>query len=1068
MELDQKYANACLQILRDDDLTVPKNVVELLQKKPFASEFITDKEGHLYLKIYGKQHFLLSQIVPLLKNIGLSVHSEISYEIPFKSSRVYVSRYRIANEQLEEIENTQKNILELLETMLCNPTLPNTALLQLTLLENISPRELELLFALLAYENQLVPAFNEATMTNILIKHHSVTKALLEYFNIKFNPLIKYRKRELDKMEDKIESMLHPITHITEDQVIRMLFEIIQQMVRTNYFLEKSAISFKVHTDKIESKMAGIQPRIESFVHNYNLSGVHLRMGSVSRGGIRWSDRFEDFRIEVRSLMLTQEGKNAIIIPSGAKGGFIIKLPKEEITKEKFKYFYELYIDALLDLVDNQEDDKIIVDPKIVRYDGDDTYFVVAADKGTANMSDTANEIAIKRNFWLKDAFASGGSNGYNHKELGITAKGALCSVERYFIERGINFYETPITVVGIGSMNGDVFGNAMLQSRYFKLVAAISHNEIFIDPDPDPETAYNERKRLFEASPKGGWRYYDLSKISAGGGVFSRNDKEIPLSMQIQKLFKTTRQSMSGEEMVQAILKLKVDMFFNGGVGTYVKASWESNLDVGDKANENVRVDANELKAKTVCEGGNLGFTLPARIEYAKQGGFINLDAIDNSAGVNTSDHEVNLKITLASLARKGQLDEKSRLDTLQHQAEMVTKRVLWTNYHQSLAISLDYRRSQKSIEPFLKAISLLEKSLPVFSRKRFHIPKDEKIYDVIDDKGGLVRPILGTLLSYAKIFVKQHLLESNILDDPFAQEYLLKYFPKSFATIYEDEILRHPLKREISATVMANRIINSAGITFISDFEELGEERFLSKVKSYLICNQLFGTNDIRYEIYRQDYKISSSKQYELLFEIETTIAFSVDWMVRHLLTDQIHAPTLLRYKNELLALMETTSEDEIEKIVEDNSLINRFFYHLPYMKFTIAAIILHEKNHRRFDETAKLMHTIIKELHINEILESLENFRAKNREEHTIKRQLKEFIEFSVTSLSEKVIHYQRKDETMEEALKSYLRDCEERHKLLEDSFEKFLNPEEQKLDDIAILVNTLVQMTLENPI
>jgi len=1068
MELDRQYADACLQILRKDDLSVPEFIAESLQKKPFAAEFITDKDGTPYLKIYGKQHFLLSQIVPLLKNIGLIVHSEISYEIPFENSKIHVSRYRITNEQLKEISHTQKNILELLETMLCNPTLPNTALLQLTLLENISPRELELLSSLIAYENQLVPAFNEMTMTTILIKYHSITKALLEYFNIKFNPTIKYRKKELVEAEKKIESMLHPITHITEDLVYRMLFEIIQQMVRTNYFLGKSAISFKVHTYKIKSKMSGMQPHIESFVHHYNLSGVHLRMGNVSRGGIRWSDRFEDFRVEVRSLMLTQEGKNAIIIPSGAKGGFIIRLPKDEITKEKFKYFYEIYIDALLDLVDNQEDEKTIVNPKVVRYDEDDTYFVVAADKGTAHMSDTANAIALKRGFWLKDAFASGGSNGYNHKELGITAKGALRSVERFFIEKGINFYETPITVIGIGSMNGDVFGNAMLQSRYFKLIAAISHNEIFIDPDPDPEIAYSERKRLFEASPKGGWRYYDLSKISEGGGVFNRNDKEIPLSTQIQKLFKTTRQSMSGEEMVQAILKLKVDMFFNGGVGTYVKASWESNLDVGDKANENVRIDASELKAKTVCEGGNLGFTLPARIEYAKQGGFINLDAIDNSAGVNTSDYEVNIKITLAALAQKGQLDEKSRLEALQHQAEMVTNRVLWNNYHQSLAISMDYIRSQKNIEPFLKVISLLERKLPVFSRKRFYIPKDEKISNIIDEKGGLVRPILGTLLSYAKIFVKQHLLNSNILEDTFAEEYLLKYFPKSFATIYEDEILRHPLKREIAATAMANRIINSAGITFISDFEDIGEDRFLSKIKSYLICNQLFGTNDVRYEIFRHDYKLPSSKQYDLLFEIETTILFSVNWMMRHLLADQIHAPTLLRYKNELSALMDTTSEDEITKIVDEDSPINRFFYHLPYMKFTIAAIILHEKNHRRFDETAKLMHAIIKELHINEILESLENFRSKNEEEDTIKKQLKEFIEFSVTSLSEKVIHYQRKDETMEEALKSYLQDCDERYHALQESYEKFLRPDEQKLEDIAILVNTLVQMTLENPI
>ena len=1069
MDLEQRYAQACLQILRDDDLILSEPIAKELSTHPFASEFIEDEKGTLYLKIYGRQHFMLTQIVPLLKNIGLTVHSEISYDIPYEKEKVYVSRYRIGNEQVEDIKRAKANILDLLKRMLCHPTLPNTPLLGLTLLENLSPRELELLNALIDFENQLVLSFNRVTITDVLIKHHGITKALLTYFYLKFNPSVKRRKSEISKSEEQIEALLHPITHITEDLVIRMLYEIVKRMVRTNFFLDRETIAFKIHTDEIRSKIDGIQPRIEAFVHHYRLSGVHLRMGPVSRGGIRWSDRFEDFRVEIRSLMVTQEGKNAIIVPSGAKGGFIIRLPKEEITKESFARFYELYIDALLDLVDNKAEGRIIVDPKIVRYDGEDTYFVVAADKGTAHMSDTANAIALRRGFWLGDAFASGGSHGYSHKELGITAKGALRSVERHFIEKGVNFYETPITVVGIGSMNGDVFGNGMLQSRHFKLLAAFSHNEIFVDPDPDPETAFKERERLFGASPKGGWGYYDREKISEGGGVFRRDEKEILLSPQMQKLFRTTRQAMSGEEMVQAVLRIKADLLFNGGVGTYVKASFESNLDVGDKANENVRVDASELRVHAVCEGGNLGFTLPARIEYAKGGGYINLDAIDNSAGVNTSDYEVNLKITLGSLVRKGQLDEESRLEALKHQADMVVNRVLWTNYHQALAISLDYRRSRTDIVPFLQTIALLERELPVFSRKQFHIPKDEKISAVLDEREGLVRPILGTLLSYAKIFVKRLLLQSDLLEDPFAQEYLLKYFPKTFATIYEDEILEHPLRREIAATVMANRVINSAGSTFISDYDELGAERFASKIKSYLICNQLFGSNDIRYEIFRHDYRMDAQKQYALLFDIETTLEFSVSWMMRHLSPDQIHAPTLLRYRSEMAKLMEMTPEEHITPILNEKSPINRFFHHLPYMKFTVAAIILHERNHRRFDETARLIYTIIKRLHINEIMEALENYRPKNKDEHTIKKQLEEFIEFAVTSLSEKVIHYQRKGETMEEALESYLHDCEERYEALEEGFARFMQqPAVERLEDIAILVNSLMQMTLENPV
>ncbi len=1072
MNLDKRYAAACLQILREDDLTLPDTISKKLEKRSFAAEFIEDSERHLYLKLYGNRHFMLTQIVPILQNIGLQIHSEISYEIPIDSKNaksIYVSRYRIGNDEIDKIRNSEANILLLVEQMLCHPSLENTPLLQLTVKENLSPRELELLSALIDYENQLVLSLNKVTITQVLIKHHEITRKLLEYFHLKFNPSAKRKKAMMEERLQKIEQLRKPITHITEDTVLRIMTEIVQQMMRTNYFLDKDEIAFKIRTDQIESLADKIEPKIEAFVHSYRLSGVHLRMHKISRGGIRWSDRCEDFRIEIRDLMLTQEGKNAVIVPGGAKGGFIIRLPRKEITKERFKDFYERFIDALLDLVDNLEDGHVVTDSRIIRYDDDDTYFVVAADKGTSHMSDTANAIALKRGFWLGDAFASGGSKGYNHKELGITAKGAMRSVERYFIEHGKNLYETPVTVVGIGSMNGDVFGNGMLLSKNFKLLAAISHNEVFIDPDPDPEISYLERKRLFEASPNGGWDHYDPEKISEGGGVFRRDEKEIPLSNAMQKLFRTTKRSMSGEELVRAALCLKADMLFNGGVGTYVKASWESNLEVGDKTNENVRVDASSLKVHAVCEGGNLGFTLPARIEYAKNGGFINLDAIDNSAGVNTSDYEVNLKITLGTLVSKGQLDEESRLEALQKQADMVTNRVLWTNYHQSLAISLDQERSQEDLIPFLDTIRILERDLAIFNRKRFHIPKDEDISLVCKTDGGLVRPILATLLSYAKIFVKRKILASDLCDDSFAQEFLLKYFPKSFATLYEDEILRHPLRKQIAATVMADHIINNAGVTFVADIDEIGEERFLSKIKSYLICNQLFGSNDIRYEIFRQDYKMPALEQYALLLEVESTLDFSVSWMIRHLSSDQIHAPTLLRYRSELSELLSMIPDEEITPIVSQKSPINRFFHHLPYMKFTIAAIILHEKNHRRFTETAQLMYAIIKELHINEIMAVLERYRPKEGKEHTIKKQLKEFVEFAVTSLSEKVINYQRKDESMDSALRNYLHESEERYKALQEAFTSFMAQEKrEKLEEIEIVVNSLLQMALESPL
>ncbi|NPA28931.1 MAG: NAD-glutamate dehydrogenase [Epsilonproteobacteria bacterium] len=1062
--LDKRYAAACAQILREDDLAVPDAVAEKLKKKTFAAQLIEDGEA-LYLKLYGYRHFMLTMIVPLLKNMGLSVHSEISYEIPGERN-LYVSRYRIGNDRIEQVKRAEGNLLELLEMMLCRPTLPNTPLLELGLLENVSPRQLRFLQGLVEFADQLVTSFNTATIVDVLVRHHAYARGVVDYFMVKFDPAKRGHKKESAEKEAALEAMRKEVVHLTEDRILRMLTEMVRHMVRTNYFLDKEAVAFKVHTHRIEGLEGGTQPRIEAFVYHHELCGVHLRMGPVSRGGLRWSDRLEDYRVEVRSLMLTQEGKNAVIIPSGAKGGFVIKRPREEIDKARFKEYYALYIDAMLDLVDNKTAEGVYTPKGIVRYDGDDTYFVVAADKGTAAMSDTANAIAIERGFWLGDAFASGGSNGYSHKELGITAKGAIRSVERYFIERGIDIYQTPISVVGIGSMNGDVFGNGILLSEKFRLLAAVSHSEIFVDPDPDIAVAYAERKRLFESAPKGGWRYYDPKKISEGGGVFRRDEKSIPLSEQMQKLFKTTRKTMSGEEMVRAILKMEADLLFNGGVGTYVKASWESNLDVGDKANENVRVDAADLRVGAVCEGGNLGFTMPARIEFAQKGGFINLDAIDNSAGVNTSDYEVNLKITLDALVRKGQMDESARIETLRHQAQMVTNRVLWTNYHQSLAISLDNRRSRRDPAPFLRVIDLLERELDVFGRKRFHIPKNDKIGEVLDKEGGLVRPVLGTLLSYAKIFMKRVLLGNGFVDEPYAQEYLLKYFPKSFAAVYEESILNHPLRREIVATVVANRVINNTGITFLADYDRLGKEAFALKIKSYLICNDLFGANDIRYEIFRHDHRMAAVRQYEMLEEIDRTLLYSVDWMLRHLSAEQIHAPTLLRYKAELAKLMRVTERSEVSGETES---IDRFFQHLPYLKFAIAVIILHERNHRRFDDTARMMYAIVKELHINEIMRALEAYRPKNDAEAGIRRQLASFIEFSVTSLSERVIRYQRKDETLTEAFESYLRDHEERFSALKESFEAFRHTSTLKnLEEVSLLVNNLLQMTLEEPL
>jgi glutamate dehydrogenase len=607
----------------------------------------------------------------------------------------------------------------------------------------------------------------------------------MSYFFTKFSPKLTKREKTMLQLEEKIEEAIKNVPNILDDKILKLTFALLKALLRTNFYFDKPSIAFKINTQQFAENLKGLQPNLESFVYHHDFYGLHLRMTKISRGGLRWSDRHDDYRQEVKSLMITQEGKNSIIIPSGAKGGFVINKPKEQITQEVFQGVYKEFIHNLLDLVDNVKDDEVIRDSRIVAYDENDSYFVVAADKGTASMSDVANSISKEREFWLGDAFASGGSNGFGHKDLGITARGAIMSTKRFFIEEGIDIYTTPISVVGIGSMNGDVFGNGMIESKMFKLVGAIGHKEIFIDPNPDLEKSYEERKRLFY-SGSGSWSNYDKKIISQGGGVFLRATKEIVLSDEIKKLIGTTKKSMSGEELCRKLLTMPVDMLFNGGVGTYVKASDENNLDLGDKQNEAVRVDAIDLKAKVVCEGGNLGFTQKARIEYALKGGKINIDGIDNAGGVNTSDHEVNLKILLNIIQNKGIICQEENKKILEGLKEQVVNLVLWNNYEQALAISRDEYLSLKYINGFMGAVKVLEDNT-LFNRHDFYIPKNENFHEILNKNGSIVRPILSNLLSYSKIFMKAMLLKSNLIDENLCVQYLYKYFPKSFVGAYE-----------------------------------------------------------------------------------------------------------------------------------------------------------------------------------------------------------------------------------------------------------------------------------------
>ena len=1048
----------CSQLLTPDDLAVDDKLFEQVLKEKIVTKILENKKIK-YIKIFSKEQLFLSHITPLLHNIGFEIIDEVTYNVANNKELIYISRFNLNIENFEQIEKAKQNLETIISYSLKDFTVKHSKAFSLVYTQNLDLRKVSLLRAFIEYIDQAVLTINSATILNTLTQNHKLASMFVKYFITKFEPNIDHRVTKLEEVENSIKEGIKKIPQIIDDKILNITLLFLKSLLRTNYFLEEETISFKIDTKTFGKDLKGLQPNIENFIYHRDFYGVHLRMTKVSRGGLRWSDRHDDYRQEVKSLMITQEGKNSIIIPDGSKGGFVINKNQADITKEYFTQIYSLFINANLDLVDNMIDGKIVKNDKVVCYDEDDAYFVVAADKGTAAMSDVANSIAIKRNYWLGDAFASGGSNGFGHKDLGITARGAIMSSKRFFIEEGIDIYKDEISVVGIGSMSGDVFGNGMIESKTFKLLAAISHKDIFIDPKPDIKKSYLERKRLFE-SKSGGWTSYDKSIISKGGGIFARSDKEISISAEIKELLSLSVDIISGEELCKKLLTLEVDMLFNGGVGTYVKASDENNLDIGDKQNEAVRVDAVELKARIVCEGGNLGFTQKSRIEYALNGGRIHLDGIDNSAGVNTSDHEVNLKILLKSIQIQGILTQKQAEQTLDGLKEQVVQMVLQNNYDQAFIISIDERFSRKYLNDYIRSIEVLENNIEAFNRRDFYIPKNESINEIIDINGSIVRPVLGSLLSYSKIFVKKILIESKLIDEPFALQYLYRYFPKSFVGAYERELLNHPLKREIIATMIADIVINYQGVTFISDYTKLGLERYLLKIKSYLVAKQLFGSNDIRKKIYSQDYIMNIEEQYNLVNKLEYILYTSTRWMVKYLKTNELDSVHILDHKEELFALLSQVHKEEIKILIKDDEQFNQFFTVIDYLRFAIAAIVIKQETHHSFKDVIVLFYSLIHEFNILEIILELNKVKITSASDMTLRGQVLQFIEFIVVHYTKKILEFQRVDEEPQVAFANFVSNEKDIFYKVREHLDRFMSKETKDIKEIAITVNQLM--------
>jgi len=789
---------------------------------------------------------------------------------------------------------------------------------RLVLAAGLTWRQIVILRAYATYLRQANVPFSQNYIELALLGNADIARLLVELFEARFGIAADKhgadavaaddpaRLARVEEVEAELESALNEVATLDEDRILRSYRTLIRATLRTNFYRTgddgepRSFVSLKLEPKEIDD-LPEPRPRYEIFCYSPRVEGVHLRYGAVARGGLRWSDRREDFRTEVLGLVKAQMVKNTVIVPVGSKGGFYCKsLPDPSADRDAWlaegKACYTTFISSLLDVTDNRVDGATVPPPGVVRWDGDDSYLVVAADKGTATFSDLANEVSESYGYWLGDAFASGGSVGYDHKGMGITAKGAWESVRRHFREMGVDCQNEDFTCVGIGDMSGDVFGNGMLLSEHTRLVAAFDHRHVFVDPDPDPTTSYAERQRLFNL-PRSSWADYDTTLISEGGGVFARTMKSIPVTSQMRDALGLDADvtSVSPNELMSAVLRAPVDLLWNGGIGTYVKSSLESHEDVGDKANNGLRVDGGELRCKCVGEGGNLGLTQLGRIEYALNGGRINTDFMDNSAGVDTSDHEVNIKILLDGVVRAGEMTTGQRNDLLPTMTDDVERLVLRDNYEQNLAIANAVAGSHSLLHVHAAWIQQLERDGELDRSIEF-LPTDEEMANRRSNGRGLTAPELSVLLAYTKIVIADKLIESDIADDPFFRGRLFSYFPKAVQQGYRTTMAEHPLRREIIVTAIVNDLINSAGMTF---YYRLATETGVSAAalaRAHAIAAEIYGVAGIGAEIDELDNAIDPDVQTRMRLALRTLTERVSRWMVNH--SRQIDAEGSVEY--------------------------------------------------------------------------------------------------------------------------------------------------------------------------
>ncbi|PCF93782.1 NAD-glutamate dehydrogenase [Vreelandella nigrificans] len=850
---------------------------------------LEEQAGGMNLKLFHRESQIpLSDVLPMMENLGLRVIGERPYDINAPQQRYWIHDFELEHSRegvnLSEMRDTFSEAFK----RIWAGEADNDAFNRLIIGAGLDWREVAMLRGYARYLKQIRFGMSQDYIAATLVNYPTITQGLVELFRLRFDPA--YQHSTTDDCVARLNEHLEGVASLNDDQLLRRFMELIQATLRTNYYQTTDGGGFKDYIAyKLEpSKVTGMpkpRPAFEIFVCSPRVEGVHLRGGKVARGGLRWSDRLEDFRTEVLGLVKAQQVKNAVIVPVGAKGGFVCKRMPENADRETQQKegiaCYQIFIRALLDVTDNLVGGEVVPPQNVVRHDEDDTYLVVAADKGTATFSDIANEISVEYGHWLGDAFASGGANGYDHKKMAITARGAWESVKRHFKNLDINTQQDLFTVVGIGDMAGDVFGNGMLLSDKIQLVGAFNHLHIFIDPNPDADAAFAERKRLFNL-PRSSWEDYSAELISKGGGVFSRSAKSIVITPEMQQAFGIEETRLSPNDLIRAMLKAKVDLIWNGGIGTYVKSSEETDADVGDKANDALRINGAELNCRVVGEGGNLGLTQRGRMEAAANGVRVYTDFIDNAGGVNCSDHEVNIKILIDEVVKRGDMTDKQRNQLLAEMTEEVADLVILDNYRQTQALDLSEILSHHGMGPYRRFISELE-SAGQIDRELEFLPADDVLKERASSGQGMRLPELSVLISYAKSTLKGDLINSDVPDDLYIHRHLERLFPAVLSERYKDEMYEHRLKREIVATQVANDLVDHMGIVFVRRLMDSTGAGRADIARAYIVARDAFNLPALWAQIEALDNQVPSRVQYSMMLDLMRMIRRATRWFLR-----------------------------------------------------------------------------------------------------------------------------------------------------------------------------------------